>query len=323
MSNPTAGDLRVHALLTQMGISWFQDPGKYIADSIFPVVNVQNRSDRYNEWSRADLLRSDIQKRGNREKAAEVEARLDNAKTYYAEEWAGKKGISDTDRIDSDPATDLEQVFTRLLTQQMKIRKDLEWTSKFFGPGIWDTDFTPVTAWDAAGGDPLTDITLLITDVEEATGFAPNRLVFGARTWAEGIQNNPVVIDRIKYTSADPMTPEIFARLAFLDKDVTVKVARAVFNSSVTKEDGSGVFQYIADPVSALLSYAPSAPSKEEPSAGYTFNWSKKFPGGLRMKKYRQEDEEADMIEIQAGWDQKQTSSALAIFIENAVTAGP
>ena len=50
------GAFRPHTALTNMALSYFQNPGNYFAKSIFPICPVDLSSDNYYVFDKADLF---------------------------------------------------------------------------------------------------------------------------------------------------------------------------------------------------------------------------------------------------------------------------
>ncbi len=113
--------------------------------------------------------------------------------------------------------------------------------------------------------DPTCNIGKQIDDGKEAiraqTGAYPNTIVLSATAF-RAAKNNPLVIDRFKYTSKESVTAEMLAGLWELDK---VEVGTAISSTDgVTTTDVWGN--------NAVLAYVPQIPTTmEEPSYGYTY----------------------------------------------------
>ena len=47
MPQPTSSDVHVDAVLTQISIAYMQQAGVYIANRVFPSINVDKQSDKF------------------------------------------------------------------------------------------------------------------------------------------------------------------------------------------------------------------------------------------------------------------------------------
>lgn len=292
MPQPTVSDVHVSAALTQISVAYFQDESHYIADKVFPMVPVQHKTDVYYVWSKADFFRDEAQQRADATESAGTGVNLSTL-TYNAAVWALHQDIGPQVRANADPSVDLDVVSTRQLMQKLLIRRDRIFMSKYMQTGIWGTSVTgtangtPGTAtpafWDDdANGDPFTDIAVGQTTVLNNTGYMPNRLVLAWPVY-QALRKNPLVIDRIKYTTktfAGTITPDLLA--AAFDVEQVV-VSKAVYNAA---GEGVAANMQFAMGKHALLCYASPTPGLMVPTAGYTFAWQG-FTGlnalGVRM----------------------------------------
>ena len=188
--------------------------------------------------------------------------------------------------------------------------------------GIWQgytsggsaVDFAPNTHgagyWDSANGNPVADVAKIRSQVKAKTGLKPNKMVVTDNVH-NGLMNNAVVLDRIKYTQRGIVTEDILAALFGVDEYL---VAGAVFNSA--QEGTTAVMGYMASNT-FLLAYAPKTPGLKRPSAGYIFQWTGKYGAeamGTRVKKFRMEPIQSDRVEVEMGFQMAQTGRDLAVL---------
>lgn len=314
MPQPTPSDAHVDALLTQLSIGWVQDAASFVADQVFPAVNVQKQSDVYFTYAQEDFYRDQMQERAPGTESAGSGFDL-TTESYLCKVWALHKDIDDQLRANADSPFAPDADTTKFLTEMMMIRKERDWVSKFFKTGVWGTDHTPSTLWDAADSDPLNDIETGIETVLEATGRKPNTGTIGYGAWRI-LKHHEEVVDRYKHTSAQSITTDMVARLVGLNRIV---VAQAVHNNAV--ENATADYDFIA-PNSMLLSYAPAAPSLMVPSAGYCFKWTGLHSYGTQatVSKFRMPKLRSDRLEIEAAWDYKVVAASCGYFL-NGLTS--
>lgn len=279
MPQPVLQDVHVAAALTNIAVAYVQDESSYIAEQVFPMVPVAHQTDKYFVWSKNDFFRDEAQKRADAVESAGTGVNL-TTQTYAAEVWALHQDIGAQVRSNADPAVDIDVAVTRQLMQKLMIRRDRIFTSKYMTTSLWSQDVTgnaagtpgttTTTFWDDdANGDPFTDVAAQQTFILQNTGFLPNTLVL---SWAayQALRKHPLIIDRIKYTSATfagTITPALLAEAFDIER---VVVSKAVYNSAA--ENLTGSFAFI-NSKNALLVYTPSAPGLMIPAAGYTFGW--------------------------------------------------
>lgn len=314
MPQPTQSQVHVDAILTQMSIAYMNEMDNFVASKVFPTISVNKQSDKYFTYSQADFYRDQAKVRADGTESAGSGYSL-STDTYSSSVWALHKDIGDQVRANSDTPLDPDMDATRFLTHQMMIRQERDWATNYFTTGVWGTDSTPSTLWDATGSDPIGDIQTGINTVLSNTGYLPNTLVLSYNTY-KTLRNHPDFVDRYKYTSADSITPELIGKVLDLPR---VMVMKGVFNSAA--EGASASYAQIGDK-DALLAYVAPSAGLMTASAGYNFVWNG-VGGGLgtsvAVSKYRMDWLRADRLEIEAAWDFKVVSSNLGYFFSNAV----
>ena len=219
------------------------------------------------------------------------------------------------------------------MTNQLLLRRDLDWNAKFFTTGVWGQDLTGVASapstnqflqWSDAASDPIVQFTNLQTNFVLQSGRKANTLVLGADA-INTLKNHPDIIDRIKYTQRGVVTTDLLASLFDVEK---ILVSYASSTSVAEKADGrtqdaAATYSFMSNSKSALLCYTPSSPSLMTPAAGYIFTWNGYLAGnsyGIRMKNFRMEHIASDRIEGEMTYDMNVVSPDMGIFL-SSVTA--
>src|SRR5215831_19228662 len=331
MPNPTQSDLHVNVPLTNVSVAYMQDKAQFIADKVFPRVPVQKQSDIYWKYTKSDWRRTDVQKRAPGTESAGVGWKLDTGQ-YFAEVWAVHKDIDDQVRANADSNWRLDSDATNFVTNQLLLRRDLDWNAKFFGTGLWGTDLTGVASapsagqflqWNQASSDPISQFASLQTNFVLQSGRKANTLVLGADTII-ALKNHPAIIDRIKYTQRGVVTTDLLASLFDVERILVsyASVTQVAELNDAKAQDAAATYQFMSDSKSALLCFAPSAPSLMTPAAGYCFTWNGYLAGngyGVRMKNFRMEWIEADRIEGEMTYDMRIIAKDMGIFLASAV----
>ncbi|MCI0544992.1 MAG: hypothetical protein L0Z49_11195 [Actinobacteria bacterium] len=325
MPNPTPGSVHVNGLLTDISVAFIQSSTKFVAPKVFPMVGVQKQSDVYATYSRADFFRDEVERRAAGSAYRRLGYRTDNTANYRCEEFGAEHPIDDQLRANADAPYNPERDAVQFLTQKMLIRMERDWTAKFFSTGnIWTgssdgadkvggTDFT---RFSNAASSPIEVVQTDMREVEEKTGFLPNKLVIGRQVWYD-LRNHPDVVDRYKHTSADSITTAMVARLFELDE---ILVSGAVHNTAA--EGVAHVGAHIASD-NMLLVYSAPSPSLMLPSGGYTFMWNGLVRGannGVAIETYREDQVSSDIIRVKGAWDHKVVTADIGIFYTDAST---
>ena len=330
MASPTQSDLHVNAPLTNISVAYLQDQDAYVADRVFPRVPVQKQSDLYWKYHKSEWRRTDVERRAPSTESPGVGWNVETDQ-YFAHVYAVHKDIDDQLRANADSAFNLDRDATRFVTDQLLLKRDIDWASTYFSSGVWDTDKTGVDSnvssgeflrWDESGSDPISDVTSAVIEMRESTGFAPNTFVMSPYV-LHALRHHDDILDRIKYTQRGIVTEDLLASLFGVEK---ILVTWASQNAGARYQDPAdsdtnATYEFI-NGRHALLLYANSSPSLMTPSGGYTFTWNGYLGGnerGVRIKRFRQENIASDRIEGEMTYDMKVVSSDCGYFFQDAV----
>jgi len=332
MPTPSQSDLHINAPLTSVSVAYLQDSDVFIADKVFPKVPVQKQSDLYWKYSKSDWRRTDVQRRAPSTESPGVGWNV-TTDQYFAHVYAVHKDIDDQLRANADSNFNLDSDSTKFITNQLLLKRDLDFAATYLQTGVWATEYTGVSAsptgsqflqWNNASSDPIMAINSWIVSFRQLTGFAPNILVLGALTF-QTLRQHPLIVDRIKYTQRGIVTEELLAALFGVPKIVvsyaTKETSSAQYGDSIV-QDANASYAFITDSKSAALFYAPPAASLMTPSAGYIFTWNGYAAGngeGIRVKSFRMEHLASDRIEAEMTYDMKAVATDMGVFINSAV----
>ena len=332
MPNPTQSDLHINVPLTNVSVAYMMDKSTFIADKIFPRVPVSKQSDLYWKYTKSDWRRTDAQKRAPGTETVGSGWKTDTGQ-YYAHVWGVHKDIDDQVRANADSFWRLDKDATLFVTNQLLLRRDLDWNAKYFTTGVWGKDYTGVASgvttnqflqWSNAASDPIVQFANLQTEFVLQSGRKANTLVLGADAITT-LKNHPDIIDRIKYTQRGVVTTDLLASLFDVDKILVsyASVTNVAEQADGRSQDAVATYEFMSNSKSGLLCYTPSSPSLMTPAAGYIFTWNGYLAGnqyGIRMKNFRMEHIASDRIEGEMTYDMNVVSPDMGIFLSN-VTA--
>ena len=315
MPQPTQSQVHVDAILTNMSVAYMQEADSFVASRVFPTVNVAKQSDKYFTYTQADFYRDQAIERADGTESAGSGYGL-STDTYSSAVYALHKDIGDQVRANSDSPLDPDMDATRFLTHQMLIRQERDWASTNFTTGVWGTDNTPGTLWDASGSDPIANIETGKNTILSNTGYLANTLVLSYKAYSV-LKNHTDIVDRYKYTSAESISPDLMARIFEVDR---VFIMKGVYNSAA--EGATASYSQIGDK-DALLCYVAPQAGLMTASAGYNFVWTG-VGGGLgtstAVSRFRMDHLRSDRLEIESAWDFKVVGSPLGYFFSNPVS---
>lgn len=327
MANPTQSDLHVNIPLTNVSIRYKQNSGDFLADRVFPKCPVNSQSNLYTKYSKSDWRKTRATRRASATESAGTGWNT-TTDSYFAHVYAVHHDIDDQKRANADSIWHLDKNAAELVTNDLQLKRDLDWNANYFAAGKWATEYaggTDFTKWDDAGSDPIGDFQKWKIAYRLLTGTAPNKAVFGAEAMAALLQH-PDIIDRIKFTQRGIVTEELLAVLFGVGEIITswASIGTGPDIPDAKAQDAATDYSFLSNSTSVLLAYAPPAPSLETPSAGYTFTWSDYVGGnneGIRIKKFRQEAIASDRVEGEMTYDMKVVCPDMGVYISDAVVS--
>lgn len=320
MGKATGRGLHVDVPLSNVAINY--TPMNMIAGEIAPIVPVAKQADSYVLWDQGDIFRIEDDKRSPGTEANKLTRDVSSAK-YYAENYALKMPLTLEDRENMDEAYIQEMREGRV--KFIKNKLSLGWEQRVTnlctsGANVYSYSAC-ASAWTGfANADPISDLTTCFNNIEDATGYRPNRMVMGNQAWRNARYCDAVIdalgggrgSNRPRFASR-----EEWKALWELDY---FGVGGAYYNSADEGQSQS-LSSLWGDHV--LIYYAPMAPSREEPSFMYTMRWRRPGIPQLEQVERHPFDRKTKSEEIEVGYYQDEviTASALAFLFTNVTSS--
>lgn len=325
--NPTPGDVHVNRPLGIISIAWAVEADAYVADKVFPNIPVQNQSDLYWTFDRADFLRDEMEVRAPATESKGGGYRR-STESYMARVYAFHKDIDDQTRANYDSIFSADREATEYITNIAYTKREKLWAARYFTPGVWGEEVEGVAAapgagqtlqWNDPDSNPIGDVRRAMTFGRRLTGRAFNVLVMGHNVM-DSLIDHPDIIDRVKYGQTPGSVADVDdAAIRRLFRIPKILIMSAIENTA--REGQTADYDFIGGN-HALLAYAAPGPGLMTPSAGYTFSWTGYLgmaANGTRIKRFRLEAIASDRIEIEMAIDQKVTSAESGYFFETIV----
>lgn len=313
-------DLYISEALTNVSVATDPNQDDYIAARLFPVVTVKQQAAKYWEYPRGEWFRSAAQIRGPGQESAGTSWQVISKDAYYCNLYSLHTDIDDFSRANAASNFNLDNDATKFLMNHIKMKREFDFLSKVYQPGVWATDITPTTKWDQPNATIYKDIRTQMTATKIKTGKRPNKIVFQERVW-DYIQDSPDMLSRVTGGAVvgNPAraTQEDIAKVLGLQE---VIVAGAIQNNGI--EGQADAFSF-APGQHALLLYSPPSPGLMQLAAGYTFVWTDLYgigPEGERVAKFRMEHLRSDRIEAEGNWDHRIIGSDLGVLFANVLS---
>ena len=312
--------------LTNISVAYMQGDDAFIADKVFPIINVIKQSDVYFKYSKADMFRNEVQERGRGAESAGGNWNVELADPYYCRKYAFHYDITQEERVNYDKPLDVERDTTEWLSQKMLLKRELDFADKFFKTGVWGKDVqadgTAVKKWTDQMSDPVKQVNDLMLEMAEASGKKPNFAIM-APDVLYALKNHEAIMDRIKYTQKGIITLDLIASLFELDK---IFVPWGIFNDGPQtpgydelKTDMNFIYKG-----KMLLGYRATRPSLKQPTAGYIFAWTGLAGAssyGSRMVRIKMDQLGlgTERLEMEMAYDQKVICKDMGMFLYDLV----
>ena len=323
--------------LTNLTIAYVQDQSNFVADKIFPVVNVDSQSDKYYIYDRGTMNRAgDVAELAPNTPANDIEIALSND-NYFARVYGLRMPFGEQVLANEDAALDIRMAGATTLVNRMLIHRENQFASTFFADNVWGTNWDgvanadndtaiEVTNWDDyTNSTPIEDVTRLMRTVQlKSGGFKPNKMVVSKEV-RDVLINHPDILARLNGGATvsnpalinDSKIAEIFGVSQFL-------VMEAVENDSA---EGVAESNSFIGGNHCLLVHSPDAAGLMTPMAGATFAWNS-IPGasnlGVTVESftgdYLREIQIAERIQVKMAYDMRITGADLGGFINSVIS---
>lgn len=294
-------------------------PTGFIADRIFPIVNVPKQADMIKVYRQADQTQENEALRAPGTEANRVSLSV-TSETYYARNFALGADVTVEDRANADPVfiRDLEEGAVEFVTDQLLIGYERRVATLATNGSNVSTVFTVSSLWtDYENSDPLGDLWTASDEQRDRIGFKPNRAVFSERSW-RNFSRNVEVINKIFKTGVDGGAPPVMVNQAVAE---LIGVEEVMVGGAMYNSNAEGLALSLTDIWGdyVLLYYTPGRPSINFPSWGYGFRWN--APGLQNWNVRRLPFDAAkqkDMVEVGYYQDERVLETGLATLVASA-----
>lgn len=264
----TSHDVHIDQLLSNMAIDY--RPEGFIADMIFPTVDVGKQSDKYAVFDRGQRLRRQNTNRSPGTHAREVTREVGSA-TYFCNNYALSYPVTLEDRNNADPifVSKLYDQGAEFLLDHLMLDMEVRVATQVTNTSNVGSSSAVSSAWDGAGS-PLADMNQAIDNVHYSNGMKPSDVTFGVEAW-DSFRRDSTVRNLIFGTNNGGGYPST-AQAAELLGVKRVHIG-GVFQN--TGEEGMDESLSTIWGDNVLVYYRPDAPAMDRPSFGYNFLWNR------------------------------------------------
>lgn len=263
-------EVHVDVPLSNVALDYSQS-GKYIAPMIAPVVEVPNLSGVIPSFSRRDRLSTvdDARAPGTEARVIRREVGSDS---FYCLNRALKTRVNLEDMKNADPiyVQKLYNGAAEFVTDKLMLNWENRIASQVTSGSNVGSYSAVASSWtDGANADPLANVLTAIDNVQDLTGYRPNKVTFGDKAWRL-FKRSTVVRNLIFGTNNGggyPSTQQVAALL-----DVEQVEVGAAYKDTANRAQSESLSQIWGNNV--LVSYSPPSPSIYVPSFMYSFRWA-------------------------------------------------
>lgn len=296
---PQISKIHVDKILTEVSVQYKNSD--YIADEIFPKINVKKLSDKYYVFDREFHLPETARAIG----AAAREFDWGLSTSSYSLQKHSLKDIVSDDEVDNYDIATLEADTTEILTDKIKLRKEYIAANIVNATGTWSLQVSLSVAWttNSTTSSPFPVVNTALAALPGYGSPKPNFMILPYKAYL-GLKDHVSVLDKIKYTSSD-FTVEMLQGLFDIEKIV---IPMAVYDASPVGVAES--MSYIWDTF-AFIGYKAPRPSPKSVSWAYMFEKKNAV-----VRKWRDEEREGNVIEVTSHFDPKVISSLCGFLIK-------
>lgn len=279
---PTQNQASFNAPATDYAVAYAIeiDPSIAWARKLAPVIPQPTKDATYKVFSKADWFRAGMQRRGNKEEAAEIDFGMQNATTRL-DEFAAKVGLSDNDQKLWPLGKGLDKFVAEWLQYQALLSASQLAATNLLTAGVgWSTELvgaasavanTSVIGWSLSNATPLVDLTDAIDAVRQRTGKKPNVAGFSPDVLKVLRRHS----DFTNYTSRGAQSDQRNGVVSFAGlEDIlgmpagSVMELGTVYNSAAPGQ--TATMGYLVSET-AFIGYVEQSPAAFAESAAYTF----------------------------------------------------
>ena len=278
----TPQSVHIDQILTNLTLDYVTEQ-RYLADIVFPVVEVQKKSDEYYKFDPNESNRE------NQDAVGLVAPRTTPRKfdvshgtgSYMAKVYGTSFDMLMEAEANEDEQLKVRQRKARQGANMMSQKKDRDFIATYMKTGVWGQDLTGVASspstnqfvqWNNAASTPIDNIRLFKKQFKVRNyGFEINKMVV-TQDIVDALMANPQVLGRINggATIANPALIDM-TLLANIFGIEEIILADAVTNAAAVGATATPAFM-LENKI--LFTHTPAEAGLDTPAAGLTFAWN-------------------------------------------------
>lgn len=266
------GSVHIDRALTNVAVQYQNN--EYISDSVFPVIRVGKKSDKYFKFKAETMFNvAAVDVVGAESMPGRPAAGLDTPGTFSCTDRALMDFISTDEELNADAPLQPRIDVTEILTNYLMLAKEKRIADIVFGSSNYGSNTSALSGtdqWDNAASDPVAKIFAAI----RAPLVKPNTMVIGWQAY-DALRTNPAVLQFVlsRASTRSGATPlmvdeDTIAAMFRLDR---VLVGEAKYNAAA--EGATASYSYLWGKSCALIRVEPSPSPRRTQTLGYTFRF--------------------------------------------------
>jgi hypothetical protein len=323
--NNTPSAVHLDEVLTNLTLSYMSEQN-FIADKIFPAVEVQKQSDKFYIFDPDEENREgDVQLLAPRTSPPKIEVSSATS-NYFAEVYGLAADFDQQTLANADDVLDLRMRKVKNVMNKMLMRKDRDFLNTFFTTGVWGSDLagtTDFTKWSDGAATPIDNVRAWKLAFQLRNyGIKPNKMLVPQET-IDALMANTQILGRINggATIANPALIDM-TLLANIFGVEEVVVMDAVSNTA--KEGATGTPAFMAGD-SILLTYSPADAGLDMPASGlnFAYNAIEGVSFGISVESFTDDalrrQGVAEEVQAKMAYDMKVVGPSLGTFINDVL----
>ena len=309
MGTSTGRDLHIDQNLTQIALNF--TPANIIVDAIAPIVTVQKATDLYPVYSRAEILALEESLRAPGSEAKKITRSVSSA-AYAVKNYALAMDITVEDRANVDAA--YEATLFGSAAQYLRWKLDAGWEQRVVSAvtsvSNVSTGFTVASAWNGTG-DPFSQVSQVIEQVQATTGLRPISVLLGWKAWALMKRNQTMrnIISGVN-NGGGLVTRQQVQSLLEVDRFLVSEM----FYNTANEAQPEALTPSMDDDV--LVYFAPLQASRDAPSFMYSFRQNVPGVPSLVAERHPYDSRrKVETVEVGFYQDEKVTGSPYAALL--------
>lgn len=316
---PSAQKVHIDKALTNISIGYSND--EFIADKIFPTIQVDKQSDRYYVYGMERFRQhSDLRAPGT--EANEIDWTLSDD-TYFCEGHALRHRIPDEVERNADQEFDLKAEATELISEGILLNKEVDAANKVMNPNNYHPKLTTTLGVDSPkwsdyeNSDPIKDVAKAKQILHQTSGVRPNTLIMSEQV-LNVLKLHPALLDVIRYVQRGIVTEDLMKAAFGVENILVGSALKSNANAGQVPPGGVEELDYIWGN-GVVLAYINPRPGRKRVSLGYSFEWNKDGLGSIQVRQWWEEGPKATFIEAERWYSQKIVSNVAGFLFNDVI----